>query len=85
MIEAFWTSLKGALLADGGHDRLIEFLENATAFARIERAKSFERARMVRGAPPTGNGVDTLPPRPDYSALTPHDLQARVAGALVKP
>lgn len=33
----------------------------------------------------TGDGVDTLLLRPDYSALTPHDLQARVAGALVKP
>lgn len=32
----------------------------------------------------TGDGVDTLLLRPDYAALTPHDLQTRVAGALRK-
>lgn len=30
----------------------------------------------------TGDGVNTLLLRPNYAALTPHDLQARVAGAL---
>lgn len=73
MIEAFWTSLKGALLADGGHDRLIEFLENATAFARIERAKSFERARMVRGAPSA---------TPDATAKDARELQESVRWAM---
>lgn len=67
MIDNQWTLLKASLITEGGHDRLVDFLEFALECARIERAKHHERERRLS---------------PDYAALTPHDLQVRVATAL---
>lgn len=49
-IEEHWALLKAALLADGGHDRLVDFLADAHVFALLERgeAQSIDRTRRDR-------------------------------------
>lgn len=46
MIQELWAALKAHLLACGGHDRLIDFLEDALTFAKIERARERKKARQ---------------------------------------
>lgn len=49
MIGQLWGTLREALITEGGHDRLVEFLETALAFALVERAK-YEERRRVKGS-----------------------------------
>lgn len=61
-----YTLHRAALLTQGGHDAVIDFLTDALAKEYGERALAANRERM----------------QPDYQAMTPHDLQARVAKGL---
>lgn len=44
MIEELWAALKRELLAEGGQEGLIDFLEYALVWSEIEREKQEERA-----------------------------------------
>lgn len=46
MIEDLWTSLRTALIIQGGYPRLIEFLKFALAVAELEQSKMEERGEM---------------------------------------
>ncbi len=48
-VEEHWAVLKSHLLADGGYDRLVDFLGDAHNMALIERANFHTQERM-RGA-----------------------------------
>ena len=67
MIEDNWTKLKATLINERGYDGLVDFLSFAHAVALEERALAATRERM----------------QPDYQALTPHDLQTRVANVMI--
>ena len=47
MIEELWAALKAQLLAEGGYDRLTEFLSDAYAFAEIEEHLHAERSEEI--------------------------------------
>lgn len=56
MIASHWTDLSDLLMLDGGYDRLIEFLENELAIARVDRADFLTRERIAQQSPePDGN------------------------------
>lgn len=65
-IDTHWASLKSALLAEGGYDRLVEFTSYAHVFSLQERAVAMRRERE----------------HPDYGNVAPADLQARIAREL---
>lgn len=64
--DALYALLRQQLQAEGGADRVLDFVANKHMLELCARgeAQARERARI------------------DYQALTPHDLQARVALAL---
>ncbi len=65
-VEALYALLRQRLHDEGGADRVLDFIANKHMIELCARAEEQARDRQ----------------RIDYQALTPHDLQTRVAPAL---
>ncbi len=59
MIEQFWNTVRQELVASGGNDRLVEFLEGELAKARLARAVEQTAQRQS----------------PDYDGLIPDHIR----------